>query len=240
MSNPNGNGYQNPWQSQQPSDGHDSQPVNTTKMPQQGQQTPLGQQFDQNQNQQHQYNQHQGQQQYDQQQYQGQQQFDQHRSNAVMPYQQQQMTHPGMQNAMPYGAMNRGPLGKVRNNWGCIGLSLITLGFYSLYWTYSTFNEMKEHRGAGTGGGLALVIDIIFSPAILFMAPSEVSHLYTGAGRPSPVSGATGFWILLPIFGPLIWFLKVNGALNDYWTSMGAGNNAQIAPQQNQQYPAGA
>lgn len=226
MSNPNGNGHQNPWQSQQPSShGHDSQPVNTTKMPQQGQQTPLGQQFDQNQGQQH-YSQHQGQPQYD-----------QHRSNAVMPYQQQQMTHPGMQNAMPYGMGNPAMLGKVRNSWACIGLAIITLGFYGFYWTYSVYNEMKRHRGAGTGGGVAVLL--MFVPfATYFMTPSEVSNLYTSRGRVSPVSGATGLWCFLPFLGALVWFLQVNGALNDYWTSMGAGRD-QIAPQQNQQYPAG-
>ncbi|MEJ7628811.1 MAG: hypothetical protein WKF54_04395 [Nocardioidaceae bacterium] len=35
----------------------------------------------------------------------------------------------------------------------------------------------------------------------------------------------TGLWVIpgiLIIVGPIIWFVKVNGALNDYWRSLGA------------------
>ncbi|GAB2640648.1 hypothetical protein GCM10027270_31590 [Nocardioides ginkgobilobae] len=40
-----------------------------------------------------------------------------------------------------------------------------------------------------------------------------------------PVSGATGLWYFPGMFilvGPIIWFVKTNGALNDYWKSLGA------------------
>jgi hypothetical protein len=41
----------------------------------------------------------------------------------------------------------------------------------------------------------------------------------------APVSGVTGLWYFPGIFllvGPLIWFIKTNGALNAYWRSVGA------------------
>jgi hypothetical protein len=41
-------------------------------------------------------------------------------------------------------------------------------------------------------------------------------------GGTSPVRGTTGLWFLLPLLGPLIWFVKVQGALNRYWESKGA------------------
>ena len=40
-----------------------------------------------------------------------------------------------------------------------------------------------------------------------------------------PVTGLTGLWYVPGIFllvGPIIWFVKTNGALNDYWRSQGA------------------
>ena len=41
-------------------------------------------------------------------------------------------------------------------------------------------------------------------------------------GRQRTVQGLTGLWILLPLIGGIIWFVKTNGALNDYWRSRGA------------------
>ena len=38
------------------------------------------------------------------------------------------------------------------------------------------------------------------------------------------MSGATGLWYFPGIFlivGPLVWFIKTNGALNAYWRSYG-------------------
>jgi hypothetical protein len=39
-----------------------------------------------------------------------------------------------------------------------------------------------------------------------------------------PVSGATGLWYFPGMFilvGPLVWFVKTNGALNAYWRAHG-------------------
>ena len=50
-----------------------------------------------------------------------------------------------------------GGLGKIRNPWGVIGLSIITLGIYFIYWQYASFKELKDssqegnRRWAGTG-----------------------------------------------------------------------------------------
>ena len=44
-------------------------------------------------------------------------------------------------------------------------------------------------------------------------------------GRTSPVSGMTGLWMIpgiVIIVGPIVWFVKVNGALNTYWRAKGA------------------
>ena len=43
--------------------------------------------------------------------------------------------------------------------------------------------------------------------------------MYASDGREAPVSGWTGLWHLIPIVGAIIWWVKVQGALNSYWES---------------------
>jgi hypothetical protein len=111
-----------------------------------------------------------------------------------------------------------GPLGRQRSTGISILLAVVTLGIYTYVWVYSTAKEMKQHTGTGLGGGIALLIYVLLSPVTFFLHASEVGDLYTRAGHPAPVSGITGLWVLLPIAGPIVWFVKVNGALNTYWS----------------------
>ena len=69
---------------------------------------------------------------------------------------------------------------------------------------------------------LGFVIYLLVSPVTFFVVPSEIRYMYESDGTTSPVRGITGLWILLPLLGPLIWFVKVQGALNRYWESKGA------------------
>jgi len=41
--------------------------------------------------------------------------------------------------------------------------------------------------------------------------------MYQADGQEPPFSGWIGLWWLLPIIGGIIWFVKVQGALNRYW-----------------------
>jgi hypothetical protein len=119
-----------------------------------------------------------------------------------------------------------GPVGKIRSTWAVIGLNIITLGIYSLYYYFATHEEMKQHSGEGVGGALGLVIAIFTLGLVTpFLLPNEVGNLYARQGRARPVSATTGLWVLLGSFivvGPLVWLIKTNGALNAYWRSMGA------------------
>ncbi|MGY1695984.1 DUF4234 domain-containing protein [Geodermatophilus sp. SYSU D00814] len=118
-----------------------------------------------------------------------------------------------------------GPIGRVRGTGVAILLTIVTLGIYSLVWYYSVHEEMKRHTGNGLGGGLALVIALFLGFVSPFVTSSEVGALYERAGRAKPVSGATGLWYLPGVFilvGPIVWFVKTNGALNAYWRSLGA------------------
>ena len=129
--------------------------------------------------------------------------------------------------APAYGApaaVTGGP-GKIRGTGMCILLAIVTFGIYTWVWYFSTSEEMKRHSGQGLGGAVSLVLAIFVGIVSPFISSSEVGGLYERAGRPQPVSGATGLWYFPGIFilvGPIVWFVKTNGALNDYWKSLGA------------------
>jgi len=108
-------------------------------------------------------------------------------------------------------------VGKLRSPVAVILLSLVTLGIYSLYWQYASFKEMKAHAGERIGGGLGLFFAIVIGIVNVFLLPSEVGHLFAREGEKQPISGLTGFWVFLPIIGGIIWVVKTQGRLNEYW-----------------------
>ena len=115
-----------------------------------------------------------------------------------------------------------GPVGKVRSTGTCILLFIVTLGIYGLFWYYNVHEEMRRHTGDGLGGVLALILGFFVGIVMVFLSPNEVGKLYERRGQKAPVSALTGLWVLLPLVGGIVWFVKTNGALNDYWKSLGA------------------
>jgi Na+/proline symporter len=115
---------------------------------------------------------------------------------------------------------NTGPLGQPRGIGFGILMFIVTLGFYSWYWVYKTEEEMKLHTGEGLGGVLGLVIWIVLHPVMAFVIPSEIGKMYKKDGQEPPMSGWTGLW-LFPfgylIIPAIVWFVKVQEALNRYW-----------------------
>ena len=125
----------------------------------------------------------------------------------------------------PVHNMSAGPVGKVRGTGIAILLALVTFGIYTLVWYYQVHEEMKKHSGQGIGGGVALLLAFFVGPVMPYLTSSEVGGLYERAGQNKPVSGLTGLWYFPGMFilvGPLVWFIKTNGALNSYWRSLGA------------------
>jgi hypothetical protein len=115
-----------------------------------------------------------------------------------------------------------GRVGQTRS----IGLSILwtilTLGIYAFFWVFQSHEEMKQYSGEGVGGWLGVVIYFVISPVTWFLLPSEVGKIYSRDGQQPPVTGITGLWLLLPIVGAFVWFIKVQGALNRFWVSKGA------------------
>jgi hypothetical protein len=125
-----------------------------------------------------------------------------------------------------------GPLGQPRGIGFCILLFIITLGIYSLYWVYKTQEEMKQHTGEGLGGVLGLVVWILVSAVSAFVIPSEIGKMYQRDGRQPPVTGWTGLWLFpfgIFLIPAIVWFVKVQGALNRYWESKAAAAPAPVA-----------
>ena len=116
--------------------------------------------------------------------------------------------------------MGTGPVGKVRSPLAVIIFSIITLGIYSIVWQYKVFKELKDHTGDGIGGVIALVIALVISPVNLFVLPAEIGNMYAKAGQPKPVKGTSGFWVLIPLIGGIIWLVKVQGAMNKRWEAL--------------------
>jgi Na+/proline symporter len=123
---------------------------------------------------------------------------------------------------MDTSGSNAGPLGQPRGIGFAILLYIVTLGIYGWYWVYKTMEEMKRHTGDGLGGVLGLVVWILLGPVMAFVIPSEVGRMYRRDGRDAPMSGWTGLWLFpfgIFLIPAIVWFVKIQGALNGYWES---------------------
>ena len=126
---------------------------------------------------------------------------------------------------VPAQSGNTGPLGQPRGVGFVILLTIVTLGIYSWYWIYKTMEEMGRHVGEGLGGVLSLVIWILVSPVMAFVTPSEVGKMYARDGQEPPVTGWTGLWLFpfgIFIIPAIVWYVKIQRALNRYWEGKGA------------------
>ncbi len=128
---------------------------------------------------------------------------------------------------------NTGPPGHPRGIGFGILMFIVTLHFYSWYWVFKTQEEIKQHTGEGLGGVLGLVIWILLNPVEAFVIPSEVGKMYEEDGQQRPMSGWTGLWLFpggILIIPAIVWFMKVQGALNRYWEGKASAAAASAAP----------
>jgi hypothetical protein len=122
-------------------------------------------------------------------------------------------------------ARNTGPVGQPRGIGFGILIFIITLGFYGWYWAFKTHEEIKQHTGEGLGGVLGLVVWILAGFVSAFVIPSEIGKMYKNDGREPPVTGWAGLWLVpgaILVIPAIVWFVKLQGALNRYWTEKSA------------------
>ncbi len=124
---------------------------------------------------------------------------------------------------------------KLRNPLGVVGLSIITLGIYYVFWWYFINREMRDYgraRGVDLGqnpGNSVLAITLgalIIVPAIVTMwrTSDRISSSEEVAGVERGAEGPIIF-ILLLLIGPVgIWYAQRE--LNKAWTAQAAGGGA--------------
>ncbi len=101
-------------------------------------------------------------------------------------------------------------------------LMIVTLGIWGIFWSYRTNEDLKRYNGDGLGGVLAIVIYLLLSIILMFTIPNEIEKMYQRDGRKSPISTVWGLWFLLPLIGNIIWYVKVQRVLNEFWQSKGS------------------
>jgi hypothetical protein len=113
------------------------------------------------------------------------------------------------------------PIGRQRGILFVILMSIFTLGIYSIYWYYTTFEMLKDYRKQGVSGIVGVLLAFVI--VSIFLLPAYVGRMYNEDGNPNnPVSGLSGFWVLVPYAGSIIWLYKIQNALNQFWASKGA------------------
>jgi hypothetical protein len=108
-----------------------------------------------------------------------------------------------------------GAIGTPRDPMKAILLAIVTFGIYNMYWTYKTYDEIKTRRGEGWTG----LVGVLLSIAAPWVLAGEVEKLYQDDHKTSPVNSGTGWLVFVPAIGGIMWFMKVQGALNVYWES---------------------
>ena len=92
---------------------------------------------------------------------------------------------------------------KRRNMWAQVGLTIVTLGIYAVYWFYITSKEMIEEKSLGESAALWTVLALL--PLI-----QMYSFYKYGLALEHVTDGSVNKWItflLFIVFAPAAWFM---------------------------------
>ncbi len=120
------------------------------------------------------------------------------------------------------------PLGKRRSTGLVILLSIVTCGIWTIVWSFQNGDELQRWSGRGIGGVGYLLITVFVSPVTMFLLAGEVEQLYRADGREPPITTIWGLWFLLPLIGNIIWYVRIQDAINSYWTAHGQTNDPSL------------
>jgi len=126
-------------------------------------------------------------------------------------------------------------LAKIRNPWGVLGLALITLGIYYVFWYYFINREMRDFgnaHGVDLGQSPATSVIAITLGAFIIIPPFvsiwKTGRRMEGTQRTANVSGGSGpLWFVLHIIPIVSLFAPVymQTELDEAWRTIGSGRS---------------
>jgi hypothetical protein len=128
---------------------------------------------------------------------------------------------------------------KIRNPWGVLGLTLITIGIYYFFWWYFINREMRDlgrARGVDLGqnpGNSVLAVSLgalIIVPAIISMwtTSDRLQRTQETAGVDRGANGPIVFILLLLISPVGLWYAQ--NELNKAWRSQAGAAPPSLPP----------
>ena len=122
----------------------------------------------------------------------------------------------------PTATTGGGPIGRPRSVGLTILLAFVTLGLWTWLWSYWNGEELKTYRREGLGGVGYLLTTIFISPVTMLLMANEVEQMYVREGQEPRITTLWGLWFLLPLFGGIIWYVRIQRAINEFWQARGA------------------
>ena len=93
---------------------------------------------------------------------------------------------------------------KYRNMWGQVGLMIVTLGFYSVYWFYQTATELKRLAKADRAepGLWTILLFVPFAGLYSYYKYSELYEFVSHDGFNRWI-----MWLIWIFFSPAVWLI---------------------------------
>jgi len=121
------------------------------------------------------------------------------------------------------------PIGKPRSVGLTILVAIVTFGIWTWVWSYMNGEELRNYRRNGLGGVAYLLFTIFFVPLTMFLMANEVENLYLDAGEQPRITTLWGLWFLLPLIGQIVWYVRIQHAINEFWQARGATMSPGLA-----------
>jgi hypothetical protein len=104
-------------------------------------------------------------------------------------------------------------------------VSIVTLGIWTLPWSYWNGEELKGYRREGLGGVAYLLITFFIAPVTMFLLANEVEQMYREEGQDPRITTLWGLWFLLPLIGNIVWYVRMQHAVNEFWQAHGGSTS---------------
>jgi uncharacterized membrane protein len=123
----------------------------------------------------------------------------------------------------------REPIGTPRSVGLTILVAIVTFGIWTWVWSYMNGEELETYRRNGLGGVAYLLLTIVFVSITMFLMANEVENLYLDAGEQPRITTLWGLWFLLPLIGQIVWYVRIQHAINEFWQARGATTSPGLA-----------